>query len=153
MPKDAPQQANKLHFRPEPKVSYLMSLSPTEPRFEAALESEEPVFPSAKADWEAVAAARKEAEDAASEGRFSEAQCLVGPFKRRKLMLENMDIIFNLVQDCEKDAKAAYKMEFGALEFERAGEWSVIVKACEARLSAFREQQEEEKERSKVLTG
>jgi hypothetical protein len=46
----------------------------------------------------------------------------------------------------------AYKMEFGALEFERAGEWSVVVKACEARLDVFREQQEEEKELSKVLT-
>jgi hypothetical protein len=51
---------------------------------------------------ESVAAMKKEADDAATAGRYAYAESLVGPYKEKKQLLKKMDLLFNLVQDLKK---------------------------------------------------
>ena len=102
------------------------------------------MFPSTKEARESLAALKQRADTAARAGDYTQAQKLAYSYKEQTLELRVADQLYNLVLECEKDSKAAYRMEFDAMEYAQAGEWDVIIKACEARLREFRDQQAEQ---------
>jgi hypothetical protein len=61
----------------------------------------------------------KEADARAKAGDYSGAESLVPEYKRRMANLNQMKKVFCLVQDCEKDARAAHDMEMKAVQLQQ----------------------------------
>ena len=108
---------------------------PDEDRFKLATESKSSVFPSTLKERAAVAHGPALALKAYESGDPVEAQKLSDATTEAKGFLAKRDALFELVQQCLKDATACEKMEIGAGKFLIADEWHKLRLVLQGRLA------------------
>ena len=129
------------------RMSSLEDVSPTDAVFEAALESDEQLFPPTLEEKEDVqkkqAAAKLCYDDAQSDDDFAGAQKLNLIAENAKLLVDEKTSKYESVRHCLRTAEAAERMELGASlkDFIKAGQWKQIKTKLARRFEAYTAQQ------------